>query len=113
MYLRRHIETSLAEAVGQFPAVALSGSRQTGKSTLLKHLLGERFDYVTLDDMALRNQARKDPQTFLRNYPDPLIIDEVQYAPELFSEIKRKVDASGETGQFVLSGSQQFHLIRD
>lgn len=113
MYLNRHIEPALAEAVAQFPAVALSGSRQTGKSTLLKHLLGHRFDYVTLDDMALRNQAQKDPQTFLRNYPDPLIIDEVQYAPQLFPEIKRRMDAAGVVGQFVLSGSQQFHLIQN
>ena len=113
MYLSRHIEKSLREAVKQFPAVALSGSRQTGKSTLLKEVLGDQFDYVSLDDLALRNQAKKDPQTFLRNYPDPLIIDEVQYAPELFSEIKRRVDDSNEPGQFILSGSQQFHLIRN
>jgi len=113
MYLRRHIEGSLQEAVRQFPVVALSGSRQTGKSTLLKHLFSGKFDYVTLDDMALRNQAQRDPQTFLRNYPDPLIVDEVQYAPELFSEIKRRVDLSGAPGQFILSGSQQFHLIRN
>jgi hypothetical protein len=113
MYLSRHIERPLKEAVQQFPVVALSGPRQTGKSTLLKHLFAERFDYVTLDDMALRNQARKDPQTFLRNYPDPLMIDEVQYAPELFPEIKRRVDGSGMPGQFVLSGSQQFHLMQN
>jgi len=113
MYLSRHIEKTLTDAVRQFPVVALSGPRQTGKSTLLKHLFAERFDYVTLDDMALRNQARKDPQTFLRNYPDPLIIDEVQYASELFPEIKRRVDASGMPGQFVLSGSQQFHLMQN
>lgn len=113
MYLNRHIEPVLNEAVQQFPAVALSGSRQTGKSTLLKHLFADRFDYVTLDDMALRNQAQRDPQTFLRNYPDPVIIDEVQYAPQLFPEIKRKVDVSGAPGQFILSGSQQFHLIKN
>jgi predicted AAA+ superfamily ATPase len=113
MYLARHIEHTLLEAVQQFPAVALSGPRQTGKSTLLKHLFTESFDYVSLDDMALRNQARKDPQTFLRNYPDPLIIDEVQYAPELFPEIKRRADLSGLPGQFILSGSQQFHLIQN
>jgi len=113
MYLSRYIERPLKQAVEQFPVVALSGPRQTGKSTLLKHLFDEMFDYVTLDDMALRNQARKDPQTFLRNYPDPLIIDEVQYAPELFPEIKRRADASALPGQFVLSGSQQFHLIQN
>ena len=113
MYLARHIESTVNEAVHQFPVVALSGPRQTGKSTLLKHLFSDRFDYVTLDDMALRNQARKDPQTFLRNYPDSVIIDEVQYAPELFPEIKRRADASGLPGQFVLSGSQQFHLIQN
>lgn len=113
MYLARHIENSLSGAVSQFPVVALSGPRQTGKSTLLKHLFDRKFDYVTLDDMALRNQAQKDPQTFLRNYPSPLIIDEVQYAPELFSEIKRRADDSGSPGQFILSGSQQFHLIQN
>lgn len=113
MYLTRHIEGALKEAVQQFPVVALSGPRQTGKSTLLKHMFGGTFDYVTLDDMALRNQARKDPQTFLRNYPDPLVIDEVQYAPELFPEIKRRADVSALPGQFVLSGSQQFHLIQN
>ena len=113
MYLSRHIEETLAGAVRQFPVVALSGPRQTGKSTLLKHLFAESFDYVTLDDMALRNQARKDPQTFLRNYPDPVMIDEVQYAPELFSEIKRRADLAGSPGQFILSGSQQFHLMQN
>jgi uncharacterized protein len=113
MYLSRHIEASLSEAVHQFPVVALSGPRQTGKSTLLRRLFSGGFDYVTLDDMALRRQARGDPQTFLRNYPDPLVIDEVQYAPELFPEIKRRVDLAGAPGQFVLSGSQQFHLMRN
>jgi len=113
MYLARHIESPLLEAVRQFPVIALSGPRQTGKSTLLKTLFDRKFDYLTLDDMALRNQAQKDPQTFLRNFPAPLIIDEVQYAPELFSEIKRKADASGLPAQFILSGSQQFHLIQN
>ncbi len=113
MYLGRHIEKTLTGAVRQFPVVALSGPRQTGKSTLLKHLFAQNFDYVTLDDMALRSQAQRDPQTFLRNYTDPLIIDEVQYAPELFSEIKRRADDVGSPGQFILSGSQQFHLIQN
>jgi len=113
MYLDRHIEQPLVEAVAQFPVVALSGPRQTGKSTLLKHLFSAGFDYVTLDDMSLRNQAQKDPQTFLRNYPGPVMIDEVQYAPQLFPEIKRRADGSGASGQFILSGSQQFHLIRN
>jgi hypothetical protein len=113
MYLTRHIENSLQEAVEQFPVIALSGSRQTGKSTLLKQVFGDRFDYVTLDDISLRNQAERNPQTFLRNYPDPLIVDEVQYAPSLLSEIKRRVDDSGGGGRFILSGSQQFHQIRN
>lgn len=113
MYLTRHIEAVLEDAVTQFPVLALSGARQTGKSTLLQHLFGARYDYVSLDDLALRNQARNDPQTFLRNYPDPVIIDEVQYAPQLFPEIKRRADANKMPGQFLLSGSQQFHLMRN
>jgi uncharacterized protein len=113
MYYHRHSEKLLSEAVTQFPIIALSGPRQTGKSTLLTHLFEKSFDYVSLDDLGIRNQAQKDPQTFLRNYAQPLIIDEVQYAPELFSEIKRVVDGSQRKGQFILSGSQQFHLMNN
>ncbi|WP_052882715.1 ATP-binding protein [Kiritimatiella glycovorans] len=103
----------MLEATSQFPAVALSGVRQAGKSTLLKHLFQASYDYVTLDDTTLRTQARRDPVTFLRNYDQPLIIDEVQYAPQLLPEIKRRIDEHNRTGQFILSGSQPFHLIRN
>jgi hypothetical protein len=90
----------------------ITGPRQAGKSTLLTHLLND-YRYITLDDPLIRKAALDDPELFLSENPPPLIIDEVQYAPELFSHMKMRIDSKRQTyGQYVLTGSQTFQLMK-
>jgi len=96
----------------QFPVLLVTGPRQVGKTTLLEMAAHEGRGYVTLDDLNERDLARRDPALFLQSHPPPLIIDEVQYAPELFSAIKLWVDREKKPGLFWLTGSQKFHLMR-
>lgn len=96
-----------------FKVLLVTGPRQTGKTTLLKSIMPAGMSYVTLDDKALREQAQEDSALFLEEHPAPLFIDEVQYAPDLFSYIKIKVDNSNEYGQYWLTGSQQFYLMKN
>jgi len=97
-----------------FKAVLVTGARQVGKTTMLRHLAdGEGRTYVTLDNMMARNLAKTDPALFFQTYKPPLIIDEVQYAPELFSQIKIICDESEETGLFWMTGSQQFEMMKN
>jgi len=111
-YISRALETQIIKASAQFPVVLLTGPRQTGKTTLLKHLMEERRGYATLDTMQNRLLAREDPELFLQKYPPPVIIDEIQYAPELLHSIKANCDFQRTPGLFWLTGSQQFHLMR-
>ncbi len=113
MYLRRHIEDSFRSLLGQFPVVVLSGARQVGKSTMLKELFSNEYQYVSFDDIRLREQAKSSPDLFLRNFTGKVIFDEIQYVPELFSEIKLIVDKDKEKGRYILTGSQQFHMIKN
>lgn len=96
-----------------FKVLLLTGPRQTGKTTLLKSMIPENMNYVTLDDETLRKQAKEDPKLFLEIYKAPLLIDEAQYAPELFSYIKINVDNSDECGMYWLTGSQRFSLMEN
>lgn len=112
MYLSRTLESSFMDASTQFPVLLLTGPRQVGKTTLLKHLCGNERRYVTLDDLTLRELANEDPALFLQRYPPPVLIDEVQYAPRLLPYIKMKVDASHNSGAFWLTGSQQFQMMK-
>ncbi len=100
----------LAQALRDYPVVMLTGSRQSGKSTLLKTALSH-WPIVSLEDLDLRDFAQRDARAFLKQYPPPLIIDEAQRVPDLFSYIQTAVDTSGKMGQYVLSGSQQFSLM--
>lgn len=92
--------------------ILITGARQVGKSTLVKELCGKDRT-VTLDDITLRELAQNDPKLFLMNYPGPLIIDEVQYAPNLFPYIKMDVDNTLEKGRYWLTGSQKFELMKN
>ena len=91
MYIHRAIEKLLKEALKQFPVCLITGPRQAGKSTLLQNCLKET-SYVTLNDPIHRSMAHQDPALFLSSFPTPVIIDEIQYAPNLLSYIKMKVD---------------------
>lgn len=112
MYLKRTLQTALQRLEQAFPAVLITGARQVGKSTLLKQVHPD-IPYVTLDDPDLRALAASDPKLFVERFPAPLIIDEVQYAPELFPVLKMVIDANRRPGMYWLSGSQQFHLMRN
>ena len=111
-YIHRQLEPLLLEAATQFPAIVLTGPRQTGKSTLLQHIFSSHH-YISLDDPILRQSAKEDPALFLENYPPPCIIDEIQYVPELFPYIKMEIDKKRDlSGQYILTGSQIFPLMR-
>lgn len=110
--LSRTLKTSLIQASKTFPVVLLTGPRQVGKTTLLGSIAEAGRTYITLDDMDARTLAESDPALFLQRYRSPIIIDEVQYAPNLFSQIKIAVDKSKKNSQFWLTGSQKFHLMQ-
>ena len=96
-----------------FKVLLVTGPRQVGKTTLLLSIKPDNMEYVTLDDEVLRNQAKNDPKLFLEEHPAPLLIDEAQYAPNLFSYIKINVDREGKNGMYWVTGSQQFHLMKN
>ena len=111
-YIKRSLETVLRRAVKEFPAIVLTGPRQSGKTTLLKHLFSGKSRYVSMEPPDVRRAAVQDPRSFLEAYPPPVIFDEVQYAPELFPYIKEKIDADrNRRGQYVLTGSQNLLLM--
>lgn len=112
-YYPRQIEPVLKKAVSQFRVLALTGARQTGKSTLLKHLFGRSHRYVTFDDPRDTKLAKEDPRLFFEQYPGPLILDEIQYVPELLSFVKMQVDRHQKKGEFILTGSQRFTMMKN
>lgn len=113
-YHKRYIETFLGHAAALFPVVVVAGSRQVGKSTLLQHFLAGSATTIVFDPASDVGGARRDPELFLRSRPTPLVLDEVQYAPELLAPLKRLVDERrGEKGLYYLTGSQQFSMLRN
>lgn len=114
-YINRHMEQYIAQLSKSWPAVLLTGPRQSGKTTMLKSLAEKENagrKYVSLDDLTMREMAKNDPKMFLQLHKPPVMIDEVQYAPELFTYIKIYIDEHRNPGDFWLTGSQVFRLMR-
>lgn len=113
MYITRNIEQTINRISNKFKVLLLTGARQVGKTTLLKHLAqGSGRTYVTLDDLAVRSLALSDPALFLQRYTPPLLIDEIQYAPQLLSYIKMYADNRAQNGDIWLTGSQRLPLMQ-
>ena len=122
MYIKRAIEKTIKKMVNEFPVIVISGARQVGKSTMLQMIKEDNMNYVTLDDLDARNLALSDPKYFLEQYSYPLLIDEIQYAPNLLPYIKMIVDDekfkalknnTEVKSLFWLTGSQQFKVMKD
>ena len=110
--IERQITKSINALKDKFPVIALTGPRQSGKTTLLKNTFPE-YQYVSLEDPNTRDFAQTDPKGFLKIYSERIIFDEVQRVPHLFSYIQTIVDESRQMGQFILSGSQNFQLLQN
>lgn len=111
-YSPRSSESAVSRLSAEFPALLVVGPRQVGKTTLLRHLCDPHRAYVTLDDPTLRQLATEDPALLLLRFPPPILIDEIQYAPQLLPIIKMGIDTGAAPGAFWLTGSQQFHLMK-
>lgn len=118
-YIKRALESVVRRYSEHFKVVVVTGPRQVGKTTMLRHLMdqdekhGLARSYVTLDNTAVRQSAKEDPALFLQRYRPPVLIDEIQKAPELLPYIKELVDRSDKPGTVWLTGSQPFHLMRE
>lgn len=112
MYIKRAVESAAIKISSTFPVLLVTGPRQVGKTTLLRHLAGNDRNYVTLDDPDVRLLARNDPALFMQRYTPPVLIDEIQYAPQILPYIKISVDQSGRSGDYWLTGSQMFHMMK-
>ena len=113
-YINRHIELCVSRLSKSWSAILLTGPRQSGKTTMLKALAEKENigrEYVSLDDLSTREMAKNDPKMFLQLHKPPILIDEVQYAPELFTYIKILIDEHHNPGDFWLTGSQIFRLM--
>ncbi|MBI5015522.1 MAG: ATP-binding protein [Deltaproteobacteria bacterium] len=112
MYLERAASPRLSTLLAAFPSVVVTGARQVGKSTLLAHHLEGQADFVVFDPVVDVENARRDPELFLENHKPPLVLDEIQYAPELLAPLKRRIDRDRTPGRYVLTGSQQWGVLR-
>lgn len=113
-YIHRELERKFLSMNSFFKAILVTGARQVGKTTMLKHLCeGQNRTYISLDNSMARELAKSDPALFFQTYKPPILIDEVQYAPELFEQIKIICDESEEPGLFWLTGSQQYNMMKN
>lgn len=113
MYIERAIEDTIKAINNTFPVLLVTGPRQVGKTTLLQKIADHNRKYISLDNPTVRLLAKEDPALFLERYSPPVIIDEVQYAPEIFDYIKAYVDEKKTCGDFWLTGSQTFHMMKN
>lgn len=114
IYIHREIEGILKKVVNQFPALVVTGPRQSGKSTLLKELFSKDYAYISFDDPVTRERAISDPEFFLDSLEEKVIIDEIQYVPQLLSYVKLRIDRKRQKrGDFIFTGSQQFNMIKN
>lgn len=109
-FVKRQIEAAIRGIMPQYPIIAVTGPRQSGKTTLLQSMFPD-YEYVSLENTDMQRFAADDPVGFLKKFPSPVIFDEVQRTPTLFSYLQTTVDASKQMGQYVLSGSQNFQLL--
>lgn len=108
--IKRHLSKIIREELGKYPIVAITGPRQSGKTTLVKYLFPD-YTYISLENPDLREYAKVDANSFLREFSSKVIIDEAQRVPDLFSYLQTHVDEHQSMGQYILSGSQNFHLL--
>jgi len=111
MYIKRTLEKSIEQASNFFPVVLITGPRQVGKTTVFENYKSKSRNYVSLDTLGELESAKQDPRRFLERYGTPLLIDEIQYAPELLPYIKSIVDKEKKKGMYWITGSQQFNLM--
>ncbi len=110
-YIKRHAETTVNKLSKMFGAILVAGPRQVGKTTMLQHVT-EGINYVSLDDLIVRSVAQEQSGTFFKDNPPPVFVDEIQKAPELFSQIKMIIDREHKKGQFFMCGSQQLQMMK-
>ena len=113
-YINRHLEEKVISLSKSYSAILVTGPRQSGKTTMLRKLAEKENigrEYVSLDDLTVREMAKNDPAMFLQLHKPPVLIDEVQYAPELFTYIKIHIDRNHNPGDFWMTGSQIFRLM--
>ncbi len=110
-YIKRDLEPKIISLSREYSVILITGPGQVGKTTVLRQLMQKDRTYVTLDDLEERALARKDPALFLQMHDRPILIDEIHYAPQLFSYIKIEVDNGAEPGSFWLTGSQAFRMM--
>jgi predicted AAA+ superfamily ATPase len=114
IYIHREIENVIKNTVKHFPALALSGPRQSGKSTLLNNIFGKTHTLISFDDPVTRERAISDPRLLIDEAGEKIIFDEIQYVPQILSYIKLLIDKDRRNyGRFIITGSQQFHLIKN
>lgn len=112
MYIKREIEKEVKTLAREFPIVVLLGPRQSGKTTLSQHLF-KNYKYVSLEDFDIRDLAKNDPRKFFEEFPNKVIIDEIQRAPKLFSYLQTHSDKLNKSGQFIITGSQNYLLMKN
>lgn len=109
--IQRHLYTKAQELLEKFPIIAITGPRQSGKTTFSKQLKPD-YNYVNLEDLTNREFAQNDPKGFLKTYNNGVIIDEIQYVPELFSYLQVFTDEQNKVGEYIITGSQNFLLMQ-